>query len=221
MPRGDSAANIEAAQQLVTAEADFLWFIARNRTTGAPVTDGMWSGVGTVTAQIVDPMTGMAVNRNYVGTYGLVAISDIALVTGVSVQPITITLSQVNDRVEQLLRQYDLKQARVEVHRGRIAPKTRQMVGPAAKRFVGFVDDPEIVEGKDGEEGHVSLSCVPYSQEMLRSNPDTRSHQSQQSRNPNDDFFIDAAVVHEWTQFWGKSDGKIGASAPKGSLVGR
>jgi hypothetical protein len=222
MPRSDSASNITAAQAQVTADADFLWFVARNRDTGAAVTDGMWSGVGTIDAQVIDPTTGQIVTRTYVGTYGLVSISDIALIAGVSVQPITIVMSQVNARVAQLVRQYDLKQAQVQVHRGRINPASRQMVAPAAKRFVGFVDEIEIVEGAEGEEGGVSVSCVPYSQELLRSNPDTRSHQSQQQRHAGDDFFKDVAVVPDWQQFWGKADGKIGSGAKKGNgLLGK
>lgn len=216
MPKSDSAANIAAAQAQVTADADFLWFVARNRNTGGMVTDGMWSGVGTIDAQVIDPMTGQAVTRTYAGTYGLVAISDISLITGVSVQPITIAMSQVEARVAQLVRQYDLKQARVEIHRGRINPATRLMVAPAAKRFVGFVDEVEIVEGAEGEEGGVRVSCVPYSQELLRSNPDTRSDQSQQKRRAGDEFFRDVAVVADWQQFWGKADGKIGSGAKKG-----
>lgn len=207
MPRSDSAANIAAAQQPVTIDADFLWFVARDRLTGAPVTDGMWSDVGNITAPVVDPSTGIVVNRVYYGVYGLVSISDVVLVSGVSVQPITVTLSQVNDRVEQLVRQYDVKQARVELHRGRFDPKTRLLVAPAVKWFVGFVDEIDIVEGKEGEEGAVTVTCVPYSQELLRSNPDTRSPESQNRRAPGDAFFNDTPVVGDWQQFWGKLSG--------------
>jgi hypothetical protein len=209
MPRSDSAPNIAAAQALVTVPADFLWFVARNRETGLPVTDGMWSGVGNYLAPVVDPDTGATVFRTYFGVYGLVSISDIVLVSDVSVQPITITLSQVEARVNQLVRQYDVKQARVEIHRGRFDPKTRLLVAPAAKRFVGFVNEPEIVKGREGEEGRVVLTCVNHTQELLRSNTDTRSHESQQRRAPGDAFFADAAVVADWQQFWGKADGKI------------
>ena len=207
MPRSDSAANIAAAQRAVTIDADFLWFVARDRETGAPVTDGMWSDVGNVTVPVIDPDTGLVVHRNYYGAYGLVGISDVVLVAGVSVQPITISLSGVADRVAQLVRQYDVKQARVELHRGRFDPKTRLLVAPAAKRFVGFVDDPEIIRGEEGEESSVTLTCVPYSQELLRSNPDTRSPESQDRRAPGDAFFNDTAVVGDWQQFWGKLSG--------------
>jgi hypothetical protein len=215
MPRSDSPANIAAAQALVTADCDFLWFVARDRETGDPVTDGMWSDVGNISAPVIDPATGATVFRDYFGVYGLVAISDIVLVAGVSVQPVTIRMSQVEDRVAQLVRQYDVKQARVEIHRGRFDPATRKLVAPAAKRFVGFVDDLEIIEGKDGEEGGVTITCVSYSQELLRSNPDTRSHESQQRRSPGDDFFRDVAVVGDWQQLWGKSTGAVPAGGAR------
>ncbi len=196
-----------AARALVAR--DFLWIVARDRSTGAPVTDGMWSDVGNVTAEVIDPDTGMAVSRTFYGSGTLVQVSDIPLVSNVTVQRVTITMSQVDDRVEALIRTYDVRQARVEIFRGMFDPDTRLLVAPAVPRFVGFADEVEIRTASENEEGAVILTCASHTQEMLRSNPDTRSHESQKQRSATDDFFVDATVVADWDIKWGASDGKI------------
>ena len=101
---------------------DFIWFQVRDLTTGAPVTDGYWSDVGDVNAQIIDPDTGNIDTRPFAGAGSLISISDIPLVSNLTVQNITVTLSQVADRVNQLVRGYDCKQGRVEIYRGLFDP---------------------------------------------------------------------------------------------------
>ena len=50
--RNISAENLAALEARQLVARDFLWFVARDRATGAPVTDGMWSDVGNVSAAI-------------------------------------------------------------------------------------------------------------------------------------------------------------------------
>lgn len=195
-----------AARGLVAR--DFLWIVARNRDTGAPVPDGMWSDVGPITCQVINPNTGTAASRSFVGAGALVEISTVALVSNLTVQTVTVRMSQVSDRVNTLVRTYDCKQARVEVFRGLFDPDTRELVAPAEPRFVGFVDRIEIKTPAENEEGAVILTCVSHTQEMTRSNPDTRSDASQRIRSETDNFFQDTTVVGEWELFWGKASGK-------------
>lgn len=203
----DSAVLTALAARTVVAR-DFLWFVARERDTGDPVTDGMWSDIGNITAEVIDPDTGLADERDFYGSGTLVSISDIPLVSNVTVQHVTISLSQVDDRVSDLIRTYDLKQGRVEIFRGLFDPATRLLVAPAVPRFVGFVDQVEVQTPAEGGDGAVIVTCASHTQEMLRSNPDTRSHESQKQRSATDDFFKDASVVGEWELFWGKTSGK-------------
>lgn len=215
----DSAVLTALAARTVVAR-DFLWFVARDRDTGDPVTDGMWSDIGNITAPVIDPDTGLEEGRDFYGSGTLVAVSDIPLVSNVTVQQVTISLSQVDDRVAELVRTYDLKQARVEIFRGLFDPATRLLVAPAVPRFVGFVDEVQIQTPAEGGEGSVVVTCASHTQEMLRSNPDTRSHESQKQRSATDKFFLDVAVVGEWEHFWGTTKGKVDTTPakPKGLL---
>ncbi len=213
--RAISAENYAALQARQLVARDFIWFKARTYDTGAQVEHGFWSDVGNVSATVLNPETGAEVTRNFEGAGSLIAISDIPLVSNVTVRSVTVTLSQIDEGVANLVRGYDLKQARVEIFRGLFSPATRKIVGPAFPRFVGFVDDPLITTPAENEDGSIVLTCVSHTQEMTRSNPDTRSNDSQKLRSATDNFFQDATTVGEWELFWGTKSGKIASSEPQ------
>jgi hypothetical protein len=226
--RAISAENYSALQARRLVARDFLWVVARDRATGDPVPDGMWSDIGSITAAVIDPDTGNPVTRSFTGAATLVSISAIPLVSNLSTQNVTITLSQVSDHVHTLINTYDCRQAAVQIFRGLFDPDTRLLVAPAVPRFVGFVDHIDVKSPSENEEGGVTVTCASHTQELTRSNPDTRSHESQVLRLANDDFFKDASVVGEWELFWGRASGKIstktfvgtGGSGGKGGGVG-
>jgi len=188
---------------------DFLWIKARTFDTGAPFSYGFWSGVGDISAPVLDPDTGSPVVRNFEGSGTLIQASDIPLVSNISVRNATITLSQIDEAVASVVRGYDLKQAGVEIYRGLFSPETRNIVDAAFCRFVGFVDDVGITTPSEGEAGGIVLTCASHTQEMTRSNPDTRSDESQKRRSAGDNFYQDTTTVGEWEFFWGGKTGKL------------
>lgn len=204
-----------AARQLVAR--DFLWLVARTRAAEPlPAPVGFWSDLGNINAEVIDPDSGAPVIRPYYGTGTLIKISDVALVSNLTVQTVNIQLSQLADAVTQAVRVYDAKQARVEIHRGLFDPETLQLVAPALPRFYGFVDVVDIKTPAEGGDGAVALRCLSHTQEMTRSNPDTRSHQSQVLRAPGDSFFEGAENAGEIEHFWGKANGKLGDGPGQG-----
>jgi hypothetical protein len=193
-----------AARALVAR--DFLWIVARTRADPpVPVSVGFWSDIENVSGvQVIDPDTLTTATRSYYGAGGLIAVDDIPSVSSIQVQDIHIRMSQLDEQVETAVRTYDVKQARVEIHRGWFDPVSRQLVSPAIIRFVGFVNTVEIHTPAEGGDGYVNLTCVSHTQETTRSNPATRSHADQQNRAVGDDFFIDAATVGDWQFSWGE-----------------
>lgn len=220
MSRYISPENFAALQNRRLVARDFLWLIVRRRDTGAPVTEGLWSDVGTVTAQVIEPDTGFVVTREWYGAGSLVEIEDIPLVSNISVQNVNIRLNQIDDRINDLIRLYDAKQARVEIFRGLFDPDSRQMVAPAEHRFVGFVDQIEVKTPTENEAGEVVLICASHTQEMTRSNPDTRSDDSQRLRSTNDTFFADTSTAGEWEVFWGSEKGRVPSQPPRKKFLG-
>lgn len=205
MTRFISAENQTALAAGSLIARDFIWFVVRDRNTGEAVTDGYWSDIGTRTFSVIDPETGGSQNREFFGADGMVSISDIPMVSTLSVQTIQITLSQVSDRINDLLRTYDCKQGRVEIFRGLFDPATRELVAPAFPRFVGFIDEAPITTPKENDVGDVTLSCTSHTQEITRSNPDTRSDASQRLRSATDDFFVDVTGIADWPVNWGRA----------------
>lgn len=184
---------------------DFVWFEVRTRDTGDIVTDGYWSDVYSGSFDVIDPETGGSVSRPFAAGAGLIEISDIPLVSTLSVQQVTITLSQVSDRINTLLRTYECKQGRIEISRGLFDPISHNIVGPASSRFVGTIDEAPVVTPKENDLGNVTLTCTSHTQELSRSNPDTRSDASQKLRSETDNFYQDTPVVGTWQLFWGKA----------------
>ena len=50
--RSISSENYAALQARKLVARDFLWIVVRDRETGDPVTDGMWSDVGNIEAEV-------------------------------------------------------------------------------------------------------------------------------------------------------------------------
>ena len=211
-----NTATALAARRL--APRDFLTITARDRSNGESVTVGFWSDLANVDALVVDPDSGAPDLRTFHGAGSLISISDIPAVVGVSVQNVTITMSQLHEQVEQAIRLYDCKQARVEIHTGLLDPDSKKLIDPAERIFVGFVDHIEIRTPRENEDGAAVLTCTSGTQELLRSNPATRSHEDQQVRAPGDAFFKDAAVCGEWRHNWGAvgKNAKVETVKPKG-----
>ncbi|MBQ4824373.1 hypothetical protein J4729_07395 [Leisingera sp. HS039] len=182
---------------------DFLRITARRRDNGAPVSECFWSDLGDVNFPVIDPETRLAVSYDFKGVGALIAMDPIPMVSNLTVQNLSIQFSQLENRINELLRKYDLRQADVVVWRGEFDPATMRMIEPADVRFVGYVDGAPVDTPAEGEAGEITLECVSTSQELTRSNSDVRSHESQQIRAPGDDFFKDVAQVDKIKIFWG------------------
>jgi hypothetical protein len=201
--------NYAALQARRLVARDFLSIQARTLDTAEPVWAHQWSDIGTFTADVIDPDTSETSTREFVGSGTLVSIDAIPLVSNLTVQNTTITMSQVNDVVANLVRGYDCKQAVVQIFRGLFDPIARNLVSPAMPRFVGYVDTIVINTPTENTDGNVTLTCSSSTQEMTRSNPDTRSQQSQIARAAGDNFYHDTDVVGTWVLFWGQTNGAV------------
>ena len=209
-----SPATLAALEARALVARDFLRLVVRRRDNGNTVAEHLWSDVGSYIAAVVDPDLGIPVERTWTGSGTLVQISEIPLVSNLTVQSITIALSQVDSNIDRIIREYDAKQGRAEVYRGLFDPVSRQLVAPAECRFVGFIDQVEVTTPSEGNEGGVTLTCTSHTQELTRSNTETSSDASQRLRDPNDAFYKDTAVVSDWEVFWGSKKGKM-PTAPK------
>ena len=199
-----SAENQAALEEGAVVARDFLWFTVRNRATGAAHSEGYWSDLYTVEAAVLSPVAGQ-VTRTWHGAGSLIQIGAVIRSANPVVQTVEIELSQIDDRIEGLIRDYDPRQGRVEFYRGLFDPATRAMVAPAFPRFCGFVDGVEVITPAEGGAGRVKVTCRSHTQEFSRSNHAIRSDADQRRRSATDNFFQDVSTAGELEIWWGQA----------------
>lgn len=196
--------TLAALAQGSVVPRDFLWLVPRDRATGADHPVGFWSDVGTVEAQVIDPDTDTVLTRTYSGAGDLVEVGPVALISGLTVQTVSIRLSQITAEAAQAVRGYDLRRALVELHRGFLDPATGLQIAPALPWFTGEIDGAPIPTPAEGEAGAIDLRAVSHAQELTRTSPARRSDADQRLRDPSDGFFRHAATVGTWRVNWGQ-----------------
>lgn len=197
-------ANQAALVGRVVMPREFLQIEVRDRETGAAVYERMWSDRGPISAQVRNIDTGGTDTWAFAGAAGLVQIGDIPMVANLEVQEIEITMAAYGVDVDRLLRTYDPNHAPVTIWRGYLNVESRLMVAPAEPIFFGFIDGIDLPTGAEGSEAFAKLTCVSHTQELTRSNPETRSDASQRRRHPDDAFFEGVNALKDRTFFWGQ-----------------
>ncbi len=213
----DAAAQT-ALEQRAIAIRDFIWFTVKDRNTGDPYSEGYWSDVTTISAEIRNPETGGDEFRTFAGAGNLVDVSPIALTSNLAAQTLTITCSPVAN-LNELVREYDAKQGRIEVYRGLFTPGTQAQIAPAYPRFFGFIDDMDIKTPPENDAGTLTMNCISHTQELSRHNVATRSSAYMELRSAGDTFRDHCAAVSKWEIRWGVKNivAKQPAPTPTGS----
>lgn len=193
-----------AASQLVIAE--YIWFTVRNRSTGLPESEGIWSGAGTVLHDIYNIDTQAVENRQWTGVGSLVTMTPIAKVANLTIQDVEITIPHLNEALTRIARTHDAKQGRVELYRGLFDPLNNTAIAPAQSRFSGFINHVELKTPAAGEVGNAVLHCKSNALEFNRFNPELRSHTSQRQRNSSDTFYKGVETAHQAEIFWGTKE---------------
>jgi hypothetical protein len=202
-------AELAAIQAGTVVARTLVSLTVKDRLTGNPVPLGFWMDAGPESFAVINPRTGATETRAFAGD-ALISVGDIPLISDISVREVEVVLSAIDDTVQAAVRNYDARNAPVEIHRVYLDPITMKQVAPARSRFLGQVDTAPIETAAEGGASTVTLSCTSTTQELRRRNPDVGSHESQILRNSTDDFERDAGVVGEWTLFWGKKQEKAG-----------
>lgn len=196
-------ANLTARGGQRRAFRDFMIMTVRDRSTGDPVVFRYWSGAHDISAAIYNPDTSSDETYAFKAAGALIAVSQIPRVSNLTIQEVSIEMSGPAAEVNQLFRQYDARQARVELYRGELHPDTRAMVAAAEPRFLGFVDTIPISRPEFGGDVKLSFKCKSHSQELARANFAKVSTERGRLRNATDTFFDDVASVGEWEVYLG------------------
>lgn len=165
-------------------------FVTGHTRDGTPVEVGigLWTGDDDVTVNVMDGQTGLVVNRTYYGMGTSLKIPTIPRVSDMSIQTLQISISQLNNIDQIMVRENTVRFAKVDIHEGILSPMTGTLVSAPEIAFLGEVDGDPIDTPEAGGEGSITLEIVSDAiRALTRTNPAKRSAATQ-SRRAGDQF---------------------------------
>ncbi|MBP0439429.1 hypothetical protein [Tianweitania sediminis] len=193
-----------AARDTGVAPRFFVWFEGKNRASGSLETLGLWSGDYDVTVNVTSGVTGQPVARPYLGAGALLAISPIRQVSDLTIQTVTVDLSQIAPAAQEIVRGYDVRLGKIEIHEITLDPSSRQPVGTPELVFMGEIDGAPITTPAAGGEGSIKIHAASDAISMLTRKNYQKSSYEAQKRRGGDEWGKYGAVVANWTIPWGQ-----------------
>lgn len=199
----EMVAALVAARDQGLAPRQFLLVQAKERSTGLPFERGFWSGDEVITIAVPDRNTGVLVNKDFFGAMNL-NISPIPRVSDLTIQTVTVDLSQIAMAVQQIARQYDLRLAKADIYEVTLDPSTRLPVSSPEIVFLGEVNGNPIDTPAVGDDGKISLELNSDAISMLtRTNPSKSSYEGQKRRG-GDEMGLYSSTLSSWNVPWGQ-----------------
>lgn len=147
---------------------DFVWIENVGGTAGW----GFYTGADpAISLDVISGRTGTTETRTYYGAGALQSVGDITLTVGLDVKNVTIALSNIHPEVQNVIRGQNIRNGRVEIHRGIIDPRTDELADPPMVHFVGTVNKASPRRPSIGGSGGIELRCTSITNELTRSNP--------------------------------------------------
>ena len=186
------AAQLESARQDGIAPAYFVWVVGKNRDDATDAAMGFWTGHENITETLLQA-DGLLVSREYIGGCGL-SVENLQYVADLTDEAVSVSLSQIADAVQQLIRGYDVRLGYVEIHAtswtGGVLASVPQL------QWVGVVDEVTVQTPAAGSEGGITLSVrSEIMWQLTATNPAKSSDSHQKRRRENDRFSEYAAVM--------------------------
>lgn len=172
----DSATAAYFAGQTTIVARLLIWITAKDRSTGASHSIGIWNG---------DDHTDFAINggtRTYYGAGPVLQLPVITYVTGFSVQAHTVELASLAPEIVSATRVYDARFAPVEIHRALFDPVDMSLVAEPHRVFKGWIDAAPLPTPEIGGETKVSLTLMSSARALTRSVSQMKSDATQQLR---------------------------------------
>ncbi len=178
-------ASLQAARDGGIAPRYFFWVRARNRATGADEIMGLWSGDEDIAINVQTP-EGSATSRTYLGGCNL-SVDNLAYAADLTDNPVTVSLSQIADATQQLVRGHDVRLAYCEIH-------ATSMVGgafasPPQLQWIGVIDDVLIATPEVGGEGRMGFTVRSELMAQLTAISPAKSSDAHQKRRQAGDRF--------------------------------
>lgn len=187
-------ANYLAEGREICARA-LLWVKARNWETSAVEELGLWTG---------DDHRDFVIGgetRTYYGAGGVVNMDAITYEVGMNVRMHRVVLNPIAAEVVQLLRGYDVRLSRVEIHRALFDVETTALKAEPHRRYKGFIDEAPIYTPVKNGRARAEISIASSARAMTIPLVLKKSDETQQLRQG--DRFRRYADITDAEVWWG------------------
>ncbi len=174
-----------------------LWMTVKDRTTGDPVSFGLWNGEDHETITIA----GQA--RDYYGAGTVLEVPDIVHEVGFKARNHRVTISPISPEVKVVLRTYDARFAPIEIHRALYDTETRNLVSEPHRVFKGWINGAPISRTAIPGRAKAELVLVSSARVLTRKLALKKSDESHRLR-ADDRFRRYADVAETAKTFWGE-----------------
>lgn len=190
------AAHLAARKGLLVHA--LIWLSARDRSTGAAETLGLWTG-----ADHQDIVVG-GVARRYYGVGAVLALDPFVSQALGHEQTWSMQVSSLHAQVIEAIRIYDARLAPVEVHSWYFDPLTHNPLADPIREFRGTVMEVDLPTPPVGGEAVATISCVSDAWRLTRGLTLRRSDAALQARAPGDGFRRHNALSGAVQVAWGE-----------------
>lgn len=170
-------ATLAALQARDVVSRALIWISARNRSTNAVETMGLWTGSDHETFTID------GVSRLYYGAGNVVDLPQITMQAGLAVRMHRLGLTSLTPEAMQLIRGYDVRFAPVEVHRALFTTDTRLLASLSPHLVLkGFVDEVNLGTPAAGGAASCVLGIVTQARVLTQALSLKKSDETQRLR---------------------------------------
>lgn len=177
-----------------------VWVEAKNRTSGATETMGLWTG-DDHQEFVIGGQT-----RLYFGAGNLLQLEPITMQTGLVVRMHKVTLSPLSPEVALLLRGYEPRLAPVEIHRALFWPESRDLIAAPHRVFRGWIDEVTIPTPEIGGAAQAEVTLASAARALTIPLALKKSDETQRLRG-DDRFRRYADVSGAVDVWWGEARG--------------
>lgn len=126
-------------------------FRVKRRDNGAQEIRAFWNDTDTIDIPVLDGFDGSQKTYTFIGDGSLLGVSDITYVSDLTVQPVTVTLSQIAPYAQQLVREFEARLGIVEIWEYLLDPQTRAPVSIERPDFIGQISKSPLKTPSVGE----------------------------------------------------------------------
>ena len=172
---GSASAAYLAARGGVMSRT-LVWITAKNRTTGAAESLGLWTGDDHQDFSIG------GVTRTYYGAGAMLSVDPITMQAGLVVRMQRMVLSALSPEVTQIFRGYDPRLAPVEIHRALFDLETHALIEEPHRVFLGWIEEAPIATPEIGGQATIEVTMASSARSMTRALAIKKSDSTQRMR---------------------------------------